>query len=128
MVISGSCERRNIKFKIHGQIPNVVACHCTQCRKNSGHVWAATSVGDEDLIFLRKDGLKWYVHLRRPSGDFAKIVARASFYKEDGRDVTEVAAGALDAPTGLKTEKHIYVADKGDYYLIPQDEPQFDQY
>jgi len=29
-----------------------------------------------------------------------------------------VALGALDGPTGLKLERHIFTADKGDYYDI----------
>ena len=83
MVISGSCECRNIKFKIHGQIPNVVACHCTQCRKTSGHVWAATSVGDEDLIFLRKDGLKWYQSSAKAKRGFCENCGASLFYKHN---------------------------------------------
>ena len=35
--------------------------------------------------------------------------------------------GALDGPSGLKIEKHIFVADKGDYYDIVDDLPQHDQ-
>lgn len=34
--------------------------------------------------------------------------------------------GSLDAPTGVTLEKHIFVADKGDYYLITDDLPQED--
>ena len=32
--------------------------------------------------------------------------------------------GALDAPTGLRLGKHIFVADKGDYYDIADGLPQ----
>ena len=128
MVISGSFECRNIEFEIQGQIPNVVACHSTQCRKTSGHVWAAVSVGDEQLIFLLKDGLKWYRSSAKAERGFCENCGASLFWKEDDSYVTEVAAGALDAPTGLKTEKHIYVANKWDYYRIPLNEPQFDEY
>jgi len=31
---------------------------------------------------------------------------------------TSVALGAIDGPTGLALERHIFVADKGDYYEI----------
>ncbi|KIN63152.1 Glutathione-dependent formaldehyde-activating GFA [Sulfitobacter noctilucicola] len=33
-------------------------------------------------------------------------------------------SGTLDAPTGIATEKHIFVADKGDYYTIADGLPQ----
>ena len=59
-MMTGSCECGMIQFEIIGRVPDVVTCHCSQCRKTSGHVWSAVSVGDEHLIFLRKDGLKWY--------------------------------------------------------------------
>jgi hypothetical protein len=35
--------------------------------------------------------------------------------------------GAFDAPTGTHIEKHIYVADKGDYYEIRDGLPQDEQ-
>jgi len=128
MVISGSCECRNIKFEIQGQIPNVVACHCTQCRKTSGHVWASVLVPDEGLSLQSNDSLRW----RRSSGfakrGFCTECGSSLFYKHNEENSTAVTAGALDAPTGLKTEKHIYVADKGNYYQIPLNEPQFDEY
>ena len=38
-----------------------------------------------------------------------------------------VAMGAIDAPTGTHIEKHIYVADKGDYYEIRDGLPQNEQ-
>ncbi|MEQ9675765.1 MAG: GFA family protein, partial [Roseovarius indicus] len=34
------------------------------------------------------------------------------------------ALGALDEPTGLTLEKHIFTADKGDYYDIKDGLPQ----
>ena len=47
------------------------------------------------------------------------------FYElgEEGR--TAIGAGTLDSPSGLKTMRHIYVADKGDYYSIADHIPQF---
>ncbi|WP_370632846.1 hypothetical protein [Hasllibacter sp. MH4015] len=39
-----------------------------------------------------------------------------------------IAAGCLDAPTGLHTGKHIFVRDKGDYYDIADYAPQIETY
>jgi hypothetical protein len=36
-----------------------------------------------------------------------------------------IAAGCLDAPSGLHLGKHIFVASKGDYYSNPEDAPVF---
>ena len=32
-----------------------------------------------------------------------------------------IAAGTLDAPTGLAPKAHIYLGSKGDYYEVPED-------
>ncbi|SFN58054.1 GFA family protein [Dokdonella immobilis] len=43
-------------------------------------------------------------------------------------DFIAVAMGALDAPTGTRLAKHIFVADKGDYYEIKDGLPQSDRH
>jgi len=40
------------------------------------------------------------------------------------RDWIAIAMGAFDAPTSAHLEKHIFVAEKGDYYKISDGLPQ----
>ncbi len=40
---------------------------------------------------------------------------------------TGVALGALDGTTGLRLKRHIFTADKGDYYDIEDNVPQEEQ-
>ena len=40
------------------------------------------------------------------------------FWERDGDGDISIAAGTLDAPTGLKTTQQIYVADAGDSYQV----------
>jgi hypothetical protein len=40
-------------------------------------------------------------------------------------DTISVTAGTLDTPTGLTLDKHIFVEDKGDYYVIDDRALQF---
>ncbi|WP_442861408.1 hypothetical protein [Cereibacter sphaeroides] len=40
-------------------MPPVVPCHGSQCRKRSGHFWAATSVSMADFRLVRDEGLRW---------------------------------------------------------------------
>ncbi len=49
MTITGSCECGAVVFELSGKLRDVVACHCGQCRKTSGHYWAATSVPTPQL-------------------------------------------------------------------------------
>ena len=42
-------------------------------------------------------------------------------------DWTAVSMGSFDTPTGVHIEKHIFTADKGDYYDIADGVPQNEQ-
>lgn len=57
--VTGSCLCGAISFTVRGPLRPVIACHCVQCRKTSGHHVAATSAPRE-TIEIR--GLPvWYV-------------------------------------------------------------------
>ena len=45
----GSCLCGAVKFTVEGELKPPDACHCTQCRKTSGHYWAATNVSRSAL-------------------------------------------------------------------------------
>lgn len=96
----------------------VVGCHCTQCRKQSGHFGAFTACDDEHLKMTNDATLSWYRASETAGRGFCKNCGSLLFWKGDGRNYTSIAAGSLDGPTGLRLEGHIYCVDKGDYYQI----------
>jgi hypothetical protein len=49
------------------------------------------------------------------------------FWEPLDQDGTGIVAGSIDAPTGLRTIGHIFVAEKNDFYEINDDLPQFQQ-
>ncbi|PIB22879.1 aldehyde-activating protein [Amylibacter kogurei] len=121
---TGSCECGSVTFEITGNLRPVVACHCTQCRKTSGHYWAATQVDNENLKIINKSGLKWFRSSNFARRGFCTGCGASLFWQLDGENATSIGAGALDGETNLKTEKHICCADKGDYYDISDGLPQ----
>jgi hypothetical protein len=46
------------------------------------------------------------------------------FWDPIERDWIAIAMGSFDAPTSTHLEKHIFVAEKGDYYKIDDGLPQ----
>jgi hypothetical protein len=123
----GSCECGAVTYETRGPLRNVVACHCGQCRKTSGHHWAATKVKTEALHFTSEAGLKWYRSSDRAQRGFCKDCGSSLFWRLDGEDATAIGIGTLDGATGLTMTKHIFVADKGDYYDITDGLPQLDR-
>ncbi len=126
-VTKGSCLCGSVAFELSGPLPAVINCHCNQCRKMTGHFLAATNVSHEDFRFLRDSGLKWYHASDIARRGFCGDCGSTLFWEEHGSGRIAVAAGCLDAPLDLTTEAHIYVADKGDYYLLEDNLPQFPQ-
>lgn len=124
---SGSCLCGAVAFEIDGPLGDVVCCHCSQCRKQTGHVHATTQAEKKHLHMLREDGLAWYHATPGARRGFCSKCGSTLFWEELGRDDVAILAGALDAPTGLKTVKHIFVADKGDYYELNDGLPQYQQ-
>lgn len=115
---AGQCLCGSVSFRLHGPLRDVVNCHCSQCRRTHGHFAAYTSLPTAAIELTRAAGLKWYVASERARRGFCGECGASLFWVRTGSSDTAVAAGALDPPTGLRTVRHIFVADAGDYYAI----------
>jgi hypothetical protein len=115
-----SCLCGETRFTVHGPLRNVVACHCTQCRKQTGHYLAATSAALADLRFAQDLHVRWFQSSTSARRAFCSRCGSTLFWQSNARpDRISIAAGLFDGATGLVTEGHIFCADKGDYYAIP---------
>ena len=115
---TGSCLCGAVKYEVHGPLRNVVACHCEQCRKQTGTYMSATAAKDADLRIIEDRGLRWYRSSATARRGFCCDCGTPLFWKGDGRDYTAITAGSLDGPSGLILEGHIFCESAGDYYEI----------
>ena len=115
---TGSCLCGAVAFEVHGPLSEVTACHCGQCRKQTGNYWASTHCADADLKFTNRSGLKWFQSSPIAKRGFCGECGSSLFWKENNSDVTSICAGSIDGKTGLKLGGHIFTADAGDYYVI----------
>lgn len=120
----GSCLCGVVRFRTRGALRGVVYCHCTQCRKQSGHHYASTNVADDRLTIEGADNIAWFESSDDAKRGFCKTFGSVMFWKHRKLDYTSINAGAFDKPSGMKGEMHIFVADKGDYYEIADGLPQ----
>lgn len=124
---TGSCLCGAVTFRTHGRLRGIVYCHCSQCRKQTGHFYAATNVADDCIDISGSHMLKWYAASARARRGFCSNCGSALFWKHEDLDYVSVLAGAFNKPTGLEPACHIFVEDKGDYYEIDDGLPQFAQ-
>lgn len=113
---SGRCLCGGVAFVVEGPLRPVVACHCTQCRRTSGHYWAATSVPLDRFRLIAADTLVWFRSSPTARRGFCSRCGASLFWEPDGEGRMSFAPGALDGPTGLTTQSHIHGEDAGDYY------------
>ena len=123
MTHQGRCECGAVAFEVTNLRKTVTFCHCSQCRRISGHYWAATRADTSDVRFTAQDGLTWYHASDRARRGFCRTCGSSLFYQPIGANHLGIAAGCIDLPTGMTPAKHIFTADAGDYYTIPDDAP-----
>ena len=97
---TGSCLCGAVTFELHGHLRPVVACHCTQCRKTSGHYSAATELDRSRLRITCDDGLRWYRSSDRAQRGFCSTCGSSLFWQADGAESVSMEAGAIDGAIG----------------------------
>ncbi len=125
---TGGCLCGGVKYTVTGLLRPVTYCHCTQCRKTSGHYVAATACKTGNLTISEDKHLRWYRSSPEAERGFCDRCGASLFWRpEHGRHIC-IMAGTLDDPTGLHGIQHIFVADAGDYYSIHDDLPKHADY
>jgi hypothetical protein len=120
----GSCLCGAVTFVVTGELSAPDACHCTICRKQSGHYFASTDISKDRLTVNGSKNVRWFQSSEKVRRGFCLICGSSLFFDPPHLDWIGVAMGAFDGPTGTQLEMHIFVADKGDYYTIADGLPQ----
>ena len=130
-IARGRCLCGQVQFEIHGELRDVVNCHCSKCRRFHGNYGAYTDIKGENLNITEQKSLKWY---KSPTDETANV--RRGFCSECGSSLfwhpkdqpnIAIAAGSLDSPTHLKTIGHIWCSQISDFYKVEDNLPQFDE-
>ncbi|MBW4053103.1 MAG: GFA family protein [Proteobacteria bacterium] len=127
VVARGHCQCGGVRFEVRGPLRPVLYCHCTMCRRLSGHFAAATACAPEHLHLLSAQTLRWYQSSEIARRGFCGTCGAQLFWEPAHGGHISIWAGTLDTPTGLKAAEHIYVAEMGDYYAITDGLPQWPQ-
>lgn len=120
----GSCLCGAVSFEVAGSLEAPDACHCSQCRKQSGHFWVSTDVARSSLRIVGAENLTWFRSSEKVQRGFCNICGSSLFWDPIEKGTMAVAMGAFERPTHTRIGMHIHVADKGDYYEIKDGLPQ----
>jgi hypothetical protein len=128
-MIRGSCLCGGVQFEA-AEIPLIVLCHCSLCRKANGAAFEAAAavpaadfklVGGADLIQLYESSPGNHRAFCRVCGSRAPSLSR-------DRKVYIVPAGLLDGDPGVKPALHMFVGSKAPWWEINDDLPRFEKW
>src|SRR5262249_24548393 len=104
------------------------ACHCTICRKSSGHFYVGAEVLQKDVTITGDDHVTWYDSSERVRRGFCKTCGSQLFFDPVRKTVEwiGIAMGAFETPTDAQTDIPLFVANKGAYYELTDGPPQHD--
>ncbi|NNC76836.1 MAG: GFA family protein [Woeseiaceae bacterium] len=122
---TGGCLCGGVRYEVSGEMRPVVYCHCSQCRKTSGHFVAASACSIDDLKMIAEASLRWFKSSSHAERGFCENCGGNLFWRPlDGRHIS-IMAGTIDSPTGVKAIAHIYTGDASDYHVFADDLPQY---
>jgi hypothetical protein len=126
-VIRGSCLCGAVSLEIDEPLEQAPeACHCTQCRKQTGNYFVGINVRRTALRVHGEQHLTWFQSSAKVQRGFCSACGSTLFWRPTiaGYQWTSVALGCLDSSVKLKIAKHTFVASKGSYYEISDGAPQ----
>lgn len=118
MTHAGGCLCGGVRYEVKGPLRSVVLCHCSMCRRTHGHIGAYTAAPKQALRLVESRGLAWFASSNAARRGFCAECGATLFWERTGSDAISIAAGSLDAPTGLATTLQIHVDSAGDYYDV----------
>jgi hypothetical protein len=126
-MLRGSCLCGAVRLEVKGALEHSPeACHCSQCRRQTGHFFVGVNVQRKALMVRGSDNITWYRSSEKVRRGFCSVCGSVLFWSPDmeGYEFISIAMGAFELPTGLRLAKHSFVRDKGDYYEIDDGLPQ----
>jgi hypothetical protein len=118
-MLKGSCLCGVIEVTAARTAKEPAACHCAQCRKQSGQHWASVNVPMDGFTLTGEP--RWFEASPVAKREFCATCGSFLFWKAHNEDEIGVTLGALDGPTGLVLSRNIFAADKGEYYNVADD-------
>jgi hypothetical protein len=122
--LTGSCVCGSVSFTLNASLTDASACHCAQCRKQGTLGFAGANLPKSAVAIAGAELITWYQSSEKVRRGFCSRCGSWLFWEPIHREWTSVSLGTIDGESGVKIERHIFVAEKGDYYEIADGLPQ----
>ena len=124
-VVTGRCVCGAIQYTASNPKP-IWYCHCEQCRRMTGHYMAAAQVDLDDIEIQGEP--KWYYLNQTSRHGFCPDCGCQMFWRNDNNPYLSITAGCMNDSSDLPAAGHIFTAEQGQYYTVPDHELSFETY
>jgi hypothetical protein len=129
---TGGCQCGNIRYEILGTPKQIVACHCSDCQRQSGSAFGMTLVVDEADFRLIQGEVKTFTSKsdrgRAKLGAFCPDCGTRIYHKPEWRKGTvSVKPGTLDDTRWLTPDVHLWTRSKQSWVTIPEGATAYDK-
>lgn len=121
---TGGCLCGAVRYETTGPLRDVVYCHCSQCRRQTGLYYAATSVPRQGFRLTVEEGLAWYAASEHAKRGFCSRCGSVLFWRAEVGTQIAILAGSLDDPSQLKSASHICTEGRATFYTLDDGLPQ----
>jgi hypothetical protein len=125
--LDGGCQCGKVRYRVEGRRLGVVACHCTECQRQSGSAFGLSLVVPLGAFQLRSGELKTFEAIcdsgRKKTCAFCPECGTRIYHQTSNG--MSVKAGTLDDTSWLKPDRHYWTKRKQPWVVIPDGVPQF---
>jgi hypothetical protein len=123
----GGCLCGAVRYRAIGPLRDVIFCHCSQCRKQTGLYYAATAVDKDRLQIADETHLRWYAASDYALRGFCGTCGSALFWRAHAAGHVAILAGSLDDASVLKAASHICTEGRPEFYGLNDGLPAYPQ-
>jgi hypothetical protein len=128
-MVTGSCLCGNVKYKISGDVGDIVHCHCKTCRKAHGSAFSSVAgVKDRDFKLIGDVTLSSYESSPGKSRYFCPTCATQIYAKKEGTEHIVLRLGSLDDDPKSTEMNHIWVSQKAPWYSLNSNLPEYQEF
>ena len=113
--LTGGCQCGSVRYEISAEPLNLYACHCSQCRKQSGSSFGMSLIVPADSLKLTSGTPKSW---KRSSAQNSEVIcwfcpdcgSRLYHQSSNWPDELSVKAGTVDQPVAAGSAIHIWTS------------------
>jgi len=127
--VAGSCLCGNVHYSSEAEPVMVAACHCTDCRKQTGSAFTMNVAVPADTLSISGGSVKNFEHEGSSGGKVTRTFcsqcgSSLCLQVEAVPGLAFLMAGTLDDPTWVKPGLEIWCDSKLSWATLPADIPK----